>query len=106
MGVDLFGDRSEFRLTAEADGWRPGFDAGAAPVRSEQADGNAALLLEFATEVITDRAKIVHALRATRLPSRMVFQFWLGDWGDVVTRHIENADLRVIRLGDFMLRIG
>ena len=68
LGIDVLGQGGKFGLLAEPHWGRPRLDTGAAPVRAEQADGDATLLLQLTAKVVADRTKIGDGLWTAWLP--------------------------------------
>ena len=77
----------------------PWFDTGAAPVGSNQANGNIQLLLDSKGEIVTHRGKIPHCLGSTGFPTgsvHIILGLVLG-----VVRDFDVANSGVISQSDF-----
>ena len=103
LGIDVLGKCGKFRLLAEANRGRPGFDLSATPVGAEQADGDATLFVQFTAVIITDGTEVGNGLRITWLPGGGNAEFFLWAIGDEVALHVKDPNQRVVGLGNFLL---
>ena len=82
----------------------PGLDAGASPIRSDQADGRLDFLLEMTREVVAYGGEVRHGGRAAYLPAPGWHVVLRGE--AQFARNLDVTDQGVLPVGDFLLRIA
>ncbi|HXT13464.1 MAG TPA: hypothetical protein VN873_18065 [Candidatus Angelobacter sp.] len=86
----------------EADGWRPGLDARAAPGGFNEADGDVQVGVNFAAEEITGGGKLggFERVRIAGAPGAELFEI-VERRGGKLFFHFEEPDVRVVAGGEF-----